>query len=69
MYQVTLFDNEGVIVGIEQFSHQTDAIQFMGKLAYLHQQAPLAMYPGAEQWELSQRTPGQGRVPYQKRGA
>ena len=41
MYQVTLFDNDGAIVGVEHFSHWTGAMTFMVKLALLHQQAPL----------------------------
>ena len=66
MYQVTLFDNDGAIVGVEHFSHWTGAMTFMVKLALLHQQAPLNVYPGATEWELSQRTGKQGLVPRRK---
>jgi hypothetical protein len=65
MYQVTLFDDDGAIVGIEHFTHWTDAMTFMVKLGQLFLQAPLNLYPGATQWQLSQRTRDQGLVPHQ----
>lgn len=62
MYQVTLYDVDGAVVKVEQFSNHGQAIDYMVAGA-LNTKRLTNLRGKPVTWELSQRTKKQGLVP------